>query len=190
MTIKILDSRVISQIAAGEVVERPASVVKELLENALDAGANQISVEIRDGGLSLIRVTDNGKGIADKEVELAFQRHATSKITALQDLQQLTTLGFRGEALPSIAAVAQVEMITGINGLEAGTQVALEEGIVVKHDSHARSPGTTISVQNLFRKIPARLKFLKSPSTEAGRIADVVNQYALAYPEVRFTSEQ
>ncbi len=187
MTIKVLDTQVISQIAAGEVVERPASVVKELVENALDAGANQISVEIRDGGLSLIRVTDNGKGIVDDEVELAFQRHATSKIAALQDLQQLTTLGFRGEALPSIAAVAQVQMVTGVNGLESGTQVILEDGRVIKHDSQARSPGTTISVQNLFRKIPARLKFLKSPSAEAGRIADVVNQYALAYPEVRFT---
>jgi DNA mismatch repair protein MutL len=187
MTIKVLDSQVISQIAAGEVVERPASVAKELVENALDAGASQISVEIRDGGLGLIRVTDNGKGIADDEVELAFQRHATSKITALKDLQQLTTLGFRGEALPSIAAVAQVQMVTGVNSLEAGTQVVLEEGRVVKHESQARSPGTTISVQNLFRKIPARLKFLKSPSAEAGRIADVVSQYALAYPEVRFT---
>jgi DNA mismatch repair protein MutL len=187
MTIKVLDTQVISQIAAGEVVERPASVVKELVENALDAGANQISVEIRDGGLSLIRVTDNGSGIVDDEVELAFQRHATSKIAALQDLQQLTTLGFRGEALPSIAAVAQVQMVTGVNGLESGTQVIFEDGRVIKHDSQARSPGTTISVQNLFRKIPARLKFLKSPSAEAGRIADVVNQYALAYPEVRFT---
>ncbi len=187
MTIKILDSRVISQIAAGEVVERPASVVKELLENSLDAGAHQISLEIRDGGLSLIRVTDNGKGIVDDEVEMAFQRHATSKIAALQDLQQLTTLGFRGEALPSIASVAQVEMVTGINGLGAGTKVTLEEGIVVKHDSHASLPGTTLTVHNLFRKIPARLKFLKSPSAEASRIANIVNQYALAYPEVRFT---
>jgi len=187
MTIKVLDSQVISQIAAGEVVERPASVVKELVENALDASASQISVEIREGGLSLIRVTDNGQGIAESQVELAFLRHATSKIAALRDLQQLTTLGFRGEALPSIASVAQVEMITGVNGEEAGTQVILEDGLVVKHASQARSPGTTVSVQNLFRKIPARLKFLKSPSAEAARIAEVVSRYALAYPEVRFS---
>jgi DNA mismatch repair protein MutL len=187
MTIKVLDSKVISQIAAGEVVERPASVVKELIENSLDAGANQISVEIRDGGLSLIKVTDNGRGIAGDEVELAFQRHATSKIADLQDLQLLTTLGFRGEALPSIAAVAQVQLLTSIRGIEAGTQVTLEDGRVIKHESQARSPGTTISVQNLFRKIPARLKFLKSPSAEFGRIAEVVNQYSLAFPEVRFT---
>ena len=187
MTIRVLDSQVISQIAAGEVVERPASVVKELVENALDAAASQVSVEIREGGLNLIRVTDNGRGISDSQVELAFQRHATSKISVLQDLQQLTTLGFRGEALPSIAAVAQIQMTTGIDGKEAGTQVTLEDGRVVKHTSQARSPGTTISVQNLFRKIPARLKFLKSPSAEAARIAEVVSQYTLAYPEVRFT---
>jgi DNA mismatch repair protein MutL len=186
MIIKVLDSKVISQIAAGEVVERPASVVKELIENSLDAGANQIGVEIRDGGLSLIKVTDNGRGIAGDEVELAFQRHATSKIADLQDLQLLTTLGFRGEALPSIAAVAQVEMVTSIRGMDVGTQVFLEDGRVIKHESQARSPGTTISVQNLFRKIPARLKFLKSPSAEFGRIAEVVNQYSLAFPEVRF----
>ena len=187
MTIKILNTQVISQIAAGEVVERPASVVKELVENALDAGATQISVEIRDGGLSLIRVTDNGRGIEDCEAELAFQRHATSKIADLQDLQHLTTLGFRGEALPSIASVARVQMVTRTDNAESGAQVVLEDGLVVRHDSQARSPGTTLTVENLFRKIPARLKFLKSPSSEAGRIANIVSQYTMAYPEVRFT---
>ena len=187
MAIKVLDTKVISQIAAGEVIERPSSVVKELVENALDAEANQISVEISEGGLSLIRVTDNGHGIPDNEVQLAFQRHATSKITALQDLQQLTTLGFRGEALPSIAAVAKIQMVTARKGSESGTQVVLEDGSVVNHETYARVPGTTISVHNLFKKLPARLKFLKSSSTEASKIANVVSQYALAYPEVRFT---
>jgi DNA mismatch repair protein MutL len=186
MTIKVLDSRVISQIAAGEVVERPASVVKELLENALDANSTQISVEIRNSGLDLIRVTDDGVGIIDSEVELAFQRHATSKIDGIQDLQKLTTLGFRGEALPSIAAVADVHVLTNYKGSERGTLVALEDSRIIKHESHARSQGTTISVQNLFRRIPARLKFLKSPAAEASRIANVVSQYALDYPEVRF----
>ena len=187
MTIKVLDSKVISQIAAGEVVERPASVVKELVENALDAGSTQISVEVKGGGISLIRVTDNGLGIPDIETELAFERHATSKIDSLQDLQRLSSLGFRGEALPSIAAVAQVQMQTSAKGQSSGTYLSLDDGKIVRHDAQARAAGTTITVQNLFRKIPARLKFLKSESAEAGRIADIVTRYALAYPEVRFT---
>ena len=186
MTIKVLDTKVVSQIAAGEVVERPASVVKELVENALDAASTQISVEIKGGGISLIRVTDNGLGIPENETELAFERHATSKIDSLQDLQDLASLGFRGEALPSIAAVAQIQMSTNIQGQTAGTYLSLDDGKVVRHDAQARSAGTTITVQNLFRKVPARLKFLKSESAEAGRIADIVSRYALAYPEVRF----
>ncbi len=187
MAIKVLDSKTVSQIAAGEVVERPASVAKELIENALDAGSTQISVEVRGGGISLLRITDNGSGIADSETETAFARHATSKIDSLADLQRLSTLGFRGEALPSIAAVAQVQMVTSVRGESGGTYLSLEDGNVLHHDPQARSQGTTITVQNLFRKIPARLKFLKSESSEAGRIADIVSQYALAYPEVRFT---
>jgi DNA mismatch repair protein MutL len=186
MTIKLLDSQVISQIAAGEVVERPASVVKELVENSLDAGATQINIEVRQGGLNLIRITDNGRGIESTELELAFQRHATSKISHLEDLQSLTTLGFRGEALPSIAAVAEVQIVSSTMNAESGTQMTLSDGRVVKCESQARSPGITITVENIFRKIPARLKFLKSPSAEAGKIADVASQYALAYPEVRF----
>jgi DNA mismatch repair protein MutL len=186
MAIKVLDSKVISQIAAGEVVERPASVVKELLENALDAQSTQISVEIKNGGITLIRVTDNGIGLADQETELAFARHATSKINNIQDLQTLSSLGFRGEALPSIAAVAQVQMVTATRNSESGTYLSLDDGQIVRHDPQARSPGTTITVHNLFRKIPARLKFLKSEAAEGGRIADIVSQYALAYPEVRF----
>ena len=187
MTIKILDAKVVSQIAAGEVVERPASVVKELVENALDAGSTQITVEIKGGGISFIRVTDNGRGIPEGETEMAFARHATSKIEDLQDLQHLASLGFRGEALPSIASVAQVQMSTSVQGQTSGSYLSLDDGRIIEHKSQARSPGTTISVYNLFRKIPARLKFLKSQVAEAGRIADIVSQYALAYPEVRFS---
>jgi DNA mismatch repair protein MutL len=187
MTIKILDSKVISQIAAGEVVERPASVVKELLENALDAGSGQITIEIRGGGIGLIRVTDNGSGIDDDQAEIAFERHATSKIGSLSDLERLSSLGFRGEALPSIASVARVEMLTSSRQESGGSYLELDEGRLLRHESQARSQGTTISVYNLFRKLPARLKFMKSESAESGRIADIVSRYALAYPEVRFT---
>ncbi len=187
MTIKILDTKVVSQIAAGEVVERPASVVKELVENALDAESTQITVEIKGGGISFIRVTDNGRGIPEGETEMAFARHATSKIEDLQDLQHLASLGFRGEALPSIASVAQVQMSTSVQGETSGTYLNLDDGRIIEHKPQARSPGTSISVYNLFRKIPARLKFLKSQVAEAGRIADIVSQYALAYPEVHFS---
>jgi DNA mismatch repair protein MutL len=187
MSIKILDSQVISQIAAGEVVERPASIAKELIENSLDAGATQISVEIKGGGISFIRVTDNGSGIRGEDSEIAFERHATSKIENIHDLQILSTLGFRGEALPSIASVAQVQLITCEKSESSGTCLSIEEGKVIRHETQARSPGTTITVQNLFRKIPARLKFLKTESSEASRIADIVSRYALAYSEIKFT---
>lgn len=187
MAIKVLDARVVAQIAAGEVVERPSSVVKELLENSIDAGSSQISIEIKGGGINLIRVTDNGIGIPDSEAEIAFARHATGKIKNLKDLENITSLGFRGEALPSIAAVAQVQMVTSSRGESSGTYLALEDGKVVHHEAQARAPGTTLTVQNLFRKVPARLKFLKSEAAEVGRIGDVVEHYALAYPEVRFS---
>lgn len=185
--IRVLESKVISQIAAGEVVERPASVVKELIENSLDAQSSQISIEIKGGGIGMIRITDDGLGIPDEETELAFQRHATSKISDISDLQTISTLGFRGEALPSIASVAQVQLVSCHKDATSGTYLSLDDGQVVKHETQARSAGTTLTVYNLFRKIPARLKFLKSESSEAGRIADVVSQYALAYPEVRFS---
>jgi DNA mismatch repair protein MutL len=187
MPIKILAKEVISQIAAGEVVERPASVVKELVENALDAGATQIAVEIRGGGTGLIRVTDNGRGIPAGEAALAFERHATSKIKSLDDLQTIGSLGFRGEALPSIAAVSDVEMLTGAEGEAAGTCLSLERGTVTSRKSQARPRGTTVTVRDLFRRVPARLKFLKSAPTENSHIANVVSQYALAYPEVAFS---
>jgi DNA mismatch repair protein MutL len=187
MSIKILDKETINQIAAGEVVERPASVVKELVENALDAGASQIAVEIRGGGINLIRVTDNGVGIPAEEVELAFERHATSKIKSSKDLLNIGSLGFRGEALPSIAAVADIELVTCADGEPSGTYISLESGEVVKKTGQARTRGTTITSRNLFRRVPARLKFLKTIPTETSHVANVVSQYALAYPEVAFS---
>jgi DNA mismatch repair protein MutL len=187
MTIEVLDKNVVAQIAAGEVVERPASVVKELVENALDAGASQVGVEVRGGGTNLIRVTDNGSGIPAEEVELAFERHATSKITGVGDLQSIRSLGFRGEALPSIAAVAQVEMVTCAADEPVGTYLSLDDGRPGGRKNQARPAGTTVAVRHLFRRVPARLKFLKSAATENGHIASTVSQYALAFPEVGFT---
>ena len=187
MPIKALAPQVVARIAAGEVVERPASVVKELVENSLDAGATQISVEVEGGGVSLIKVTDNGAGIPSQEVELAFERYATSKIDELDDLEHISSLGFRGEALPSITAVAQVDMTTCADGEKAGTYLGLKDGAIAKRGTKGRSQGTTVSVLNLFRKIPARLKFLKSVATENSHIANVVSQYALAFPEVKFS---
>ena len=186
MPIKLLEPKVIAQIAAGEVVERPASVIKELVENSLDAGATQITVEIKDGGIDMMRVTDNGSGIPAAEVDLAFERHATSKISSLNDLNRIGTLGFRGEALASIAAVAEVELVTRATGETAGTCISLADGAVTGKTSRGRPQGTTITVTHLFRKVPARLKFLKSQPTENSHIADVISQYSLAYPEVRF----
>ncbi|MFC2050039.1 DNA mismatch repair endonuclease MutL [Chloroflexota bacterium] len=186
MPIKILDREVVSKIAAGEVVERPASVVKELVENALDAGATQIAVEAQGGGISLIRVTDNGNGIPATDVELAFHRYATSKIGLLTDLEKISTLGFRGEALPSIAAVAEVEILTKADGDAAGTYLYLKNGSVTKREKRSRPHGTTVTVHHLFRNFPARLKFLKSATTENGHIANLLSQYSLAFPEVKF----
>jgi len=187
MPIRVLNPQVVARIAAGEVVERPASVVKELVENSLDAGSSQISVEVKGGGVSLIRVTDNGAGIPSGEVELAFDRYATSKIGNLDDLESISSLGFRGEALPSIVAVAQVDMVTCATDERAGTYLSLRDGVIAGQRSQGRSQGTTVMVRSLFRKIPARLKFLKSVATENGHIANVVSQYALAFPEVKFS---
>jgi len=186
MPIRVLEPEVASRIAAGEVVERPASVVKELVENSLDAGSSQIAIEIRDSGGSLIRVTDNGSGIPPGELESAFERHATSKITALSDLESIVSLGFRGEALPSIAAVAEIDIASCTRGQSAADYLSLKDGIAVERGSRGRSQGTTVTVRNLFRNIPARLKFLKSPATENSHTTNVVSQYALAYPEVKF----
>jgi len=187
MSIRVLAPQIVSRIAAGEVVERPASVVKELVENSLDAGATQISVEVKGSGVSRIRVTDNGSGIPPQEVELAFDRHATSKIGNLEDLETILSLGFRGEALPSIAAAAEVELTSCTGGESAGAYIRLQDGAVVECGSRGHSKGTTVTVENLFRRVPARLKFLRSVATENSHIANIVSRYALAFPEVRFT---
>ena len=185
--IRVLSPEVAAKIAAGEVVERPASVVKELVENSLDAGARRISVEVEGGGVRLIRVRDDGTGIPAPEVEIAFQRHATSKIALEEDIERVTTLGFRGEALPSVAAVADVEMLTRTESDAAGVRVQLREGAVQTLAMEAAPRGTTAVVRNLFRSVPARLKFLRAPATENARIAEVLTSYALAYPAVQFT---
>ncbi|MDY6835594.1 MAG: DNA mismatch repair endonuclease MutL [Chloroflexota bacterium] len=187
MSIRILAPDVVSKIAAGEVVERPASVVKELVENSLDAGATQVNVDVRSGGVGLVRVADNGTGIPEEEVYLAFERYATSKITSLSDLQKSTSLGFRGEALHSIAAVAQVELISATAENPAGIYVHLENGMIVERDVRACAIGTTIVVRNIFQSVPARLKFLKSQVTESSHIADLVTRMCLAFPSVQFT---
>ncbi len=183
----VLPPEVVSRIAAGEVVERPASIVKELIENSLDAGADKIDVDSRGGGAELLCVADNGSGIPCAHVEMAFLRHATSKIASLDDLVHLRSLGFRGEALPSIAAVADVEVSTSAADTELGTYLYIHGGTVVHRESKPRAQGTTIAVRRLFRHFPARLKFLKSEATENGHIAQVVSQYALAFPSVAFS---
>jgi len=187
MPIKVLAPDVISKIAAGEVIERPASVVKELVENSLDARATQIAVETQVGGARSIKVTDNGVGIPASEVELAFHRYATSKINDSADLGNISSLGFRGEALPSIATVAEVEISTRTLSDTVGSYMYLRKNDIVRQESHARPPGTTITVHRLFRYFPARLKFLKSVNTENSHIARILSQYALAFPEVRFS---
>ena len=186
MPINVLAPDIAAKIAAGEVVERPSSVVKELVENSVDAGASQITVEARGGGVELIRVTDNGCGIPAGEVELAFRRHATSKVSSVSDLDAIGTLGFRGEALPSIAAVARASVVTRPHDATAGREVSLARGEVVASSPIGCPPGTSVTVQGLFENVPARLKFLKSPSGERGRISDLVSRYALAYPEIQF----
>ena len=187
MPIKVLTPEVVSKIAAGEVIERPASVVKELVENSLDAGASEINVETRGGGVELIRVSDNGTGIPTSELELAFHRYATSKITDLIDLEDISSLGFRGEALPSIAAVAEVEILTRAPLESIGSYICLKKGEIVARESRPRQQGTSVIIRRLFCYLPARLKFLKSAATENSHIAYLVNQYALAFPEVRFS---
>ncbi len=187
MPIKVLPPEVISKIAAGEVVERPASVVKELVENSLDAGATEIKVEVFRGGIGLIKVTDNGCGIPFQEVELAFARYATSKISSVNDLFGIKTLGFRGEALASIAAVSRVTMITRTPEESVGVLIKVEGGKIVKKEPKGAPVGTMVSVENLFYNVPARRKFLKHPATETAHITEVVVHYAMAYPEVKFT---
>lgn len=187
MPIRLLPPEVADKIAAGEVVERPASVVKELVENAVDAGATTIRVEIREGGIRLVRVVDDGVGIPAAEVPLAVQRHATSKIASAQDLMAIRTLGFRGEALASIASVSHLTLVTRARDEEVGTRLRVEGGRVTLQERTGAPPGTMVTVEHLFFNIPARRKFLKRPATESGHVHRVVTRYALAYPQLRIT---
>lgn len=179
-----LDDRLSNKIAAGEVVERPASVVKELVENAIDAGSTVIEVEVEEAGLGKIRILDNGDGISEDDVLMAFQRHATSKIKNDDDLFRIRTLGFRGEALPSIASVSRFEMKTSTG--EVGTKVVFEGGVVKVHEAAAARKGTDIIVTDLFFNTPARLKYMKTVHTELGNITDIMNRLALSHPEISF----
>ena len=182
--IHVLDQSTINKIAAGEVIERPASVVKELLENAVDAKATAVTVEIRDGGISFIRVTDNGCGIPREELPLAFLRHSTSKIQSVEDLFTISSLGFRGEALSSIAAVSQVEVITKTAGSLTGTRYQIEGGLETGCEEIGSPDGTTFIVRNLFYNTPVRKKFLKTAATEGAHVADLVEKIALSHPEI------
>src|SRR5215467_12663438 len=185
--IRVLADHVANQIAAGEVVERPASVAKELVENSIDAGATRITVEIEAGGRRLLRISDDGEGMVRDDAVLAFERHATSKIDGTEDLGAIATLGFRGEALASIASVAKVELTTNLEGQSVGTRVTIDGGRMrnVKDAAHPR--GTTITVRDLFFNVPARRKFLRSEATETFHLTNLVTHYALAHPEIAFT---
>jgi len=184
--VHILPDNVANLIAAGEVVERPASVVKELLENSLDAGARQIEVEIKDAGFSFLQVGDDGQGMPPEDAKLSFFRHATSKLSGAEDLNHITTLGFRGEALPSIAAVARVEMVTRPKAQTVGFRVLMEGGELKEEGETACAPGTTLTVRDLFFNTPARRKFMKTPATEQSHLVQAVEYAALSNPDVRF----
>jgi DNA mismatch repair protein MutL len=186
MIIHVLPPDVAAKIAAGEVVERPANIAKELIENSLDAGASEIRIEVREGGQRLLRVSDNGHGIPAAEAPLAFQRHATSKLNAAEDLDRIETLGFRGEALYSIAAVSNVTLTSRHAEAEIAVQLRLEGGELVEQGRAGAPVGTVVTVEHLFHNVPARRKFLRTTATEAGRIAAIVQCYALAYPACRF----
>ena len=181
-----LSPHIANLIAAGEVVERPASVVKELLENAVDAGASHITVEIRDGGMTFLRVTDNGCGMAAEDARTAFLRHATSKLRTAEDLASIATMGFRGEALAAIASVSRIDLLTKTAGAISGTSLTLEAGNITEESEAGCPDGTTIIVRDLFFNTPARMKFMKSDTVEGGRVAAAVQLQALAHPEVAF----
>ncbi len=184
--IVLLDDLTINKIAAGEVIERPANVVKELVENSLDAGATTVSIDIENGGITYIRITDNGKGIAPDDVEIAFERHATSKIRNANDLIKVSTMGFRGEALASIAAIAKVEMITKTKDNDLGTRIVVEGGKILSIEECGAPLGTSITIRELFFNTPVRYKFLKKDFTEGGYIEDTVSRIALVNPDVSF----
>ena len=182
--IVLLDDLTINKIAAGEVIERPASVIKEMVENSIDAGATNIVVEIKNGGISYMKVSDNGKGIPKDDLELAFERHATSKIRKAEDLNTVTSMGFRGEALASIASIAHVELISKTKEQDFGYKVTVEGGNILDKQEIGASCGTSITVQNLFYNTPVRYKFLKKDYTETGYIEDVITRIALVHPEI------
>ena len=182
--IVLLDELTINKIAAGEVIERPASVIKEMVENSIDAGATNITVEIKNGGISYIKVTDNGKGIAQDDLEIAFERHATSKIRSADDLNTVTSMGFRGEALASIAAIANVEMVSKTKEQDVGYKIVVQAGDVLEKEETACQVGTSITVRNLFFNTPVRYKFLKKDYTEAGYIEDAITRIALVNPNI------
>src|SRR6266704_2532801 len=187
MPIRQLAPDVAAKIAAGEVVERPASVVKELIENSIDAEASQIRVDLINGGLQLIRVIDNGSGIPADELQVALARHATSKVAQIDDLEHIRLLGFRGEALASIAAVAEVTLISRHRDASQGAQISTSNGQISDVTTAASPEGATLTVRNLFNAVPARLKFLKSRNVEVSHCHHLLQQYALAYPEIRFS---
>lgn len=185
--VRLLDESTVNKIAAGEVVERPASVVKELVENSIDAEAKRISISITDGGIRSIAVVDDGVGMDQEDALLALERHATSKIREADDLLDVMTLGFRGEALPSIAAVSRLVMITRTAGSSKGTRISVEGGGKATVSDHPAAPGTSVTVADLFYNVPARRKYLKQPTTEARRVIEAVTGEALAHPEIAFT---
>lgn len=184
--IRVLDENTINKIAAGEVIENPASVVKELVENAVDAGATEISVEIKGGGRQLIRITDNGCGMSRDDTLLSFERHATSKIRDIDDIHAIATMGFRGEAVPSIAAISKLTLLTCRDGDEEGTLVIVDGGRIIKCSPAARSPGTTFEVKSLFFNVPVRKKFQRSPTYDTSEILKIVTIQALAHPNIKF----
>lgn len=186
MTIKVLAEEVASQIAAGEVIERPASVVKEMIENAIDAGASRVSVHIEEAGRKLIEITDDGCGIPADELETAVKRHATSKLRTAEDLFHIHTLGFRGEALAAAGSVSRMTITTRTPESETGRRIVVDGGFVTSNKAAACAPGTNISIADLFYNVPARLKFLKSDNTERSQIETLVSRYALAYPDIRW----
>ena len=185
--IHVLSDNVANKIAAGEVVERPASVVKELLENSLDAGATDVRVEIEGGGRRLIRIADDGSGMMRDDAMLAFERHATSKLSSVDELEAIATLGFRGEALPSIASVSRLVLETRDRHEQAGTRIEIAGGRLMAVDEAAFPGGTTITVRDLFYNVPARKKFLRSEQTELAHIASLVTHYSLANPDKSFS---